>query len=88
LFHNSKVFSSCIIQILYTGCAKIKKNNSGTKRLNAHGHNFWRIFFYIGIINNVFNHVISSWNNALGNIWRKEIFISYICSIVLFIRKG
>jgi len=25
LFHNSKVFGSCIVQILYTGCAKIKK---------------------------------------------------------------
>ena len=25
LFHNSKVFGSCIINILYTGCAKIKK---------------------------------------------------------------
>jgi len=32
-FHNSNVFGSCIIHILYTGCAKIKKNNSGTKRL-------------------------------------------------------
>jgi len=34
LFHNSNVFGSCIIHILYTGCAKIKKNNSGSKRLN------------------------------------------------------
>jgi len=34
LLHNSNVFGSCIIHILYTGCAKIKKNNSGTKRLN------------------------------------------------------
>jgi hypothetical protein len=34
LFHNSTVFDSCIIHILYTGCAKIKKkNNSGAKRL-------------------------------------------------------
>jgi len=33
LFHNSDVFVSCIIHILYTGCAKIKKNNSGAKRL-------------------------------------------------------
>ena len=24
-FHNSKLFGSCIIHILYTGCAKIKK---------------------------------------------------------------
>ena len=33
LFDNSNVFGSCIIHILYTGCAKIKKNNSGEKRL-------------------------------------------------------
>ena len=33
MFHNSKVFGSCITHILYTGCAKIKKNNSGAKRL-------------------------------------------------------
>jgi len=25
LFHNSNVFDSCVIHILYTGCAKIKK---------------------------------------------------------------
>ena len=25
LFHNSNVFGSCIIHILYTGCAKSKK---------------------------------------------------------------
>jgi len=25
LFHNSNIFDSCIIHILYTGCAKIKK---------------------------------------------------------------
>ena len=33
LFHNSNVFGSCIIQILYTGCSKIKKINSGAERL-------------------------------------------------------
>ena len=33
LFHNSNVFGSCVIHILYTGCAQIKKNNSGVKRL-------------------------------------------------------
>jgi len=33
LFHNSNVFGSCIIHILCTGCAKIKKNNSGPKTL-------------------------------------------------------
>ena len=34
LFHKSNIFGSCIIHILYTGCAKIKKNNSGAKRLS------------------------------------------------------
>jgi len=34
LFHNSNVFGFCIFHILYTGCAKIKKNNSGAKRLS------------------------------------------------------
>jgi len=33
LFHNSNVFGSCIINILYTGVLKLKKNNSGAKRL-------------------------------------------------------
>ena len=33
LFHHSNLFGSCIIHILYTECAKIKKNNSGAKRL-------------------------------------------------------
>ena len=31
LFHNSNLFGACIIHILYTECAKIKKNNSGAK---------------------------------------------------------
>ena len=35
LFHNANLFGSCIIHILYTGCAKIKKNNSGAKGLTA-----------------------------------------------------
>jgi hypothetical protein len=33
LFHNSNVFGSCIIHILYIGVLKLKKNNSGTKML-------------------------------------------------------
>jgi len=33
LLHNSNVFGCCIIHILYTGCVKIKINNSGAKRL-------------------------------------------------------
>jgi len=33
LFHNANLFGFCITHILYIGCAKIKKNNSGAKRL-------------------------------------------------------
>jgi len=36
LFHNSNLFGSCIIHILCTECAKIKKNNSGAKRLRMY----------------------------------------------------
>jgi len=32
LFHNSNIFGSCFIHILYTGVLKLKKN-SGAKRL-------------------------------------------------------
>ena len=32
-FYNSNIFGSCVIHILYTVCAKIKKNNSGAKKL-------------------------------------------------------
>jgi hypothetical protein len=41
LFHNSNVFGSCIIHILYTWCAKIKKkNNFGAKRLIKDDSNY------------------------------------------------
>ena len=33
LFHDANLFGSCIIHILYTGCAKLKKNNSFAKGL-------------------------------------------------------
>ena len=33
LFHNANLFGFCVIHILYTECAEIKKNNSGAKRL-------------------------------------------------------
>jgi len=35
LFHNPNIFGSCIIHILYTGCVKIKENNSGARRLKT-----------------------------------------------------
>ena len=38
LFHNANLFGSCIIHILYTVCAEIKKNNSGAKGLSSTGY--------------------------------------------------
>ena len=32
-FHNANLFGPCILHILYTGCAEIKKNISGAKGL-------------------------------------------------------
>ena len=43
LFHNANLFGSYIIHILYTGGAKIKKNNSGAKRLRWVVSPVWRI---------------------------------------------
>ena len=36
LFHKANLFGSCIIHILYTGCAKVKKNNSGANGLTCY----------------------------------------------------
>ena len=35
LFHNSNLFGSCSIHILYASVLKLKKNNSGAKRLGV-----------------------------------------------------
>jgi len=59
LFYNSNVFGSCFIHILYTGCAKIKKHNSGAKRLTLCGLNFvYMIFesYKYNIIHNIFDY--------------------------------
>ena len=34
LFHNATFFGSCVIHILYTGCAKIKKKKFRRQRVN------------------------------------------------------
>ena len=43
LFHNSNLFGSCIIHILYTECAKIKKNNFGAKKLTTHTSSYVQV---------------------------------------------
>jgi len=35
LFHNSNIFGSCSIHILYTGCAKIKKKLFRCQKVNV-----------------------------------------------------
>jgi hypothetical protein len=74
LFHNSNVFVYCIIYILYTGCAKIKKNNSGSKRLmqfSQEGTRFYDTFVYtkVGDLTvwpavGVLTVVCALWNSA------------------------
>jgi len=50
LIHNSNVFGSCIIHILYTGVLKLKKNNnSGAKSLRHVMAHFF-LFNYIETI--------------------------------------
>ena len=45
VFHNSNVFGPCVIHILCTECAKIKKkNNSGAKRLIRNANNYMYMF--------------------------------------------
>ena len=62
LFHNSNVFGSCIIHILYTGYAIIKENNnSGHKRLNG-----VQVIVSSTIkVNPIFNLAALRWNNRI-----------------------
>jgi len=45
LFHNSNVFGSCIIHILYTGCPKIKKKKLRRQKVNK-GLLYWLQFMF------------------------------------------
>jgi len=67
LFHNSKVFGSCIIHILYTGVLKLK-NNYGAKRLI-----FWYLIsFLLRRVYNLFDTEILIFcpnENMLLNRW-------------------
>ena len=63
-FHNANLFGSCIIHILYTGCAEIKKkNNSGAKGLND--PNILRGNFHEVKISLLDLKLPTSWNNHL-----------------------
>ena len=91
LFHNSKVFGSCIIHILYTGCAKIKKKNSGAKRLRnlwfsvyeTNIHRFCSCFIYL-ILHSVAPIVdTTSFNDMEKLVYRIDIpgaFGQEVCS--------
>ena len=64
LFHNSNLFGSCIIHVLYTESAKIKKNNSGAKRLIG-----WRIWLrHCAVAGSIPDVVfgIFYWHNSSG----------------------
>ena len=63
LFHNAKLFGSCTIHILYTGCAKIKKNNSGAKGLIMAGKN--PVLIALHVIRTIDPRLKANWNNDL-----------------------
>ena len=74
LFHNYNVFGSCIIHILYTGCAKILKNNSGAKRLTNLMHKIWFynkfiIYLYMFRALCAHHHEVK---NVLHSIWYRH----------------
>jgi len=48
LFHNSNVFGSRILHILYTGCAKVKKNNL-RYTMSLECLTLWRLTTLIGV---------------------------------------
>ena len=83
LFHNSNLFGPCIIHILqvYTECAKIKKNNSGAKRLKdthivIYSIQEWRSIKYNGEICSCL------WTNKNKNICCvEETFVVFYCDI-------
>ena len=54
LFHNAYLFGSCIIHILYTGCAKIKKKNPAPKG-----------YSYVFIFVNNFSRVTSGFRHEV-----------------------
>jgi len=71
LFHNSNVFGSCIIHILYTGCAKIKKKlrrqklklKICTQRFYCSSSKFSKFSFSAHcFVTHVQTEKISSWN--------------------------
>ena len=54
LFHNANLFGSCIIQILYTACAKIKKKkNFSAKGLKEHSVDLRMAVLYTGNVSDV-----------------------------------
>ena len=59
LFHNANFFGVCIIHILYTGCAEIKKNNSGAKRVNALYRTYFTILYYDKQMHTIISQIIT-----------------------------
>jgi len=56
LFHNANLFGSCIIYILYTVCAEIKKNNSGAKGLRVQ---FSNMQWYCMLVKRIFKMYVN-----------------------------
>ena len=83
LFHNSNVFGSCIIHILYTGVLKLKKNNNtGAKMLTYEEAEHTRVFFILHVRYNVFQNssldqiLLTHLQKLTFSLWRKFILLS------------
>jgi hypothetical protein len=76
LFHNATFFGSCIIHILYTGCAKIEMLNSGAKRLKEHLASIFRVRYGGRIFLWQFRKHQSEYMMSQHQRWLAESFIT------------
>ena len=85
LFHNSNVFGSCIIHILYTACVKIKKNNPGAKRLKTELSKPLNINHYINTLtpnDHYSGRTAPLTSKVQFNIFIQRIYVSNILNVV------
>jgi len=87
LFHNSNVFGSNIIHILYTGCAKIKKKI--IPALNVAFYIFIQQIYVLNILNVVYTprFFSSKWNLFHNSNIFGSCIIHFLYTVVLKLKK-
>ena len=84
LFHDSNVFGSCIIHILYTGCAKIKKKKFRRQKVNQ---KYQSCTLSIDRVIHVISHITVS-RLQLRYVGRADNFLRLTIAGVQVIRKS